>query len=343
MSTSRKYRVAVLDDYQDAARRFGPWQLVEADIELHVFRDHLHDEAALVERLRPFEIVCLMRERTPFPARVIDQLPNLKLIVTTAIWNAVLDSAHAVSRGITVSGTDSIQNGTPELTWLLVLALARGFEQERQSMRSGGWQTGIGMDLRNRTLGLMGLGNVGKRVARVANAFGMRVLAWSHHLTPERAAESGATHVELATLLAESDFVSLHLRLSERTHHIIGAKELRAMKPSAYLINTSRGSLVDEDALVQALQEHVIAGAGVDVYDTEPLAPDHPLRTLSNLVATPHIGYVTEATYQLFFDQMVEDIRGWLDGRPLRLMGTQAAPVGQPRPIDTTTMKEKST
>jgi len=322
MATQR-LRCAVLDDYQDAARRFGPWDLVAGEVELHVFTDHLHDEAALVERLQPFDIVCLMRERTPLPASVIDQLPKVRLIVTTAIWNAALDAEHAVSRGITVCGTDSIQNGTPELTWLLILALARRFEDERTSVRNGGWQTAVGMDLRKRTLGLMGLGNVGKRVARVAQAFGMRVLAWSHNLTDEAAAANGTSRVDLQTLLAESDFVSVHLRLSDRTQRIINAEALRQMKRSAYLINTSRGQLVDTDALIGAMRNGVIAGAALDTFDVEPLAADDPLRTLPNVLVTPHIGYVTEATYKLFFEQIVEDIRAWLDGKPIRLMGLE--------------------
>jgi phosphoglycerate dehydrogenase-like enzyme len=322
MATHR-LRCAVLDDYQDAARRFGPWDLVAGEVQLHVFTDHLHDEAALVERLQPFDIVCLMRERTPLPASVIDQLPKLRLILTTAIWNAVLDAEHAVSRGIMVCGTDSIQNGTPELTWLLILALARRFEDERTSVRNGGWQTAVGMDLRKRTLGLMGLGNVGKRVARVAQAFGMRVLAWSHNLTDEAAAANGASRVDLQTLLAESDFVSVHLRLSDRTQRIIHADALRQMKRSAYLINTSRGQLVDTDALIDAMRNGVIAGAALDTFDVEPLAADDPLRTLPNVLVTPHIGYVTEATYKLFFEQIVEDIRAWLDGKPIRLMGRE--------------------
>ncbi|HYF19654.1 MAG TPA: D-2-hydroxyacid dehydrogenase family protein [Ramlibacter sp.] len=321
-----KLRAAVLDDYQDAARRYGPWHLVDGEVELTAFRDHLADEGTLVERLRPFDIICLMRERTPLPARVIDALPNLKLIVTTALWNAVLDVGHANAKGIPVTGTQSIQSGTPELTWLLLLALGRHFEQERRNLRDGGWQTTIGMDLRKRTLGLLGLGTIGTRVAKVANAFGMRVLAWSQNLTPERAGEAGATYADKATLLAESDFVSLHLKLSQRTHHIVGAAELRAMKPTAYLINTSRGPLVDEQALVEALRRGDIAGAGLDTYDVEPLPADHPFRTLPNVVATPHIGYVTEAQYRLFFPQIVEDIRAWLDGSPIRLVRHDGPP-----------------
>lgn len=324
MGRSGKLKAVVLDDYQDAARRYGPWQQLESEVELTVLRDHMQDEAALVELLRPFDIVCLMRERTALPARVIDALPQLKLIVTTGLWNAVLDVEHAVGKGITVCGTESVQSGTPELTWLLVLALARHYEDERASMRAGGWQMRVGMDLRKRTLGLLGLGKIGARVAEVANAFGMRVLAWSQNLTPEGAAAAGATYVDKAGLLAESDFVSLHLKLSGRTHHVLGAPELRAMRSTAYLINTSRGPLVDEQALVQALQAGWIAGAGLDVFDLEPLPPHHPLRTLPNVVATPHIGYVTEATYELFYAQIVENIRAWAEGKPVRVLGAKA-------------------
>lgn len=330
MSTStlrplRTLRLAVLDDYQDAAGRFGHWKLIDNEVDVDLFRDHLHDEKALIERLLPYDIVCLMRERTPFPARVIDALPNLKLIVTTGLWNAVLDSEHAVRKGITVSGTQSIQSGTPELTWLLVLALGRRLVDETASLRSGGWQTGVGMDLRKRTLGLMGLGTIGGRVAGVANAFGMRVLAWSHNLTAERATAMGATLVDKQTLLRESDFVSLHLRLSERTHHIIGAQELSAMKSSAYLINTSRGPLINEVDLIAALRRGTIAGAGLDVFEIEPLPADHAFRQLPNVLATPHVGYVTEAAYSQFFLQMVEDVRAWLEGTPIRLMGVEPA------------------
>jgi phosphoglycerate dehydrogenase-like enzyme len=327
---ARVLKAAVLDDYQDAARRFGRWQELRPEVELTVFRDHLHDEQALVERLRPFDIVCLMRERTAMPARVLDALPRLKLVVTTAYWNAVLDIEHAVARGITVCGTGSAQSGTPELTWLLMLALARRFEQERDSLRSGGWQTQVGTDLRRRTLGLLGLGQIGSRVAEVAQAFGMQVLAWSQNLTPERAQACGATYVDKQTLLAQSDFVSVHLKLSQRTRHIIGAAELRAMRPTAFLINTSRGPLVDEAALIEALRGRRIAGAGLDAFDVEPLAADHPFRTLPNVIATPHIGYVTEATYALFYEQIVDNIRAWLDGRPVRVLAAQHQPLHVP-------------
>lgn len=316
-------RAAVLDDYQDAARRFGRWQDTLPEVDLAVFRDHLDDERALVDRLAPFDVVCLMRERTAMQARVLDALPRLRLIVTTAMWNAALDIEHANARGITVCGTESVQTGTPELVWLLVLALARRFPQETASVRGGGWQTSVGKDLAGRTIGLIGLGQIGTRVARVATAFGMRVLAWSQNLTDERAASAGTLRVPKSTLLAESDIVSLHLKLSARTRNTIGETELRAMRPDALLVNTSRGPLVDEAALVRALSEGWIAGAGLDVYDIEPLAAAHPFRTLPNVVATPHIGYVTEATYALFYAQIVENIRGWIDGNPLRVLAAQ--------------------
>jgi phosphoglycerate dehydrogenase-like enzyme len=321
--SSAVLRAAVLDDYQDAARRFGRWAQTLPDVELSVFRDHLHDERALVDRLAPFDVVCLMRERTAMPARVLDALPRLRLVVTTAMWNAALDIEHANTRGITVCGTESVQSGTPELVWLLVLALARRFPQETASVRAGGWQTGVGMDLAGRTIGLVGLGQIGTRVARVANAFGMRVLAWSQNLTDERAASAGALRVPKSTLLAESDIVSLHLKLSARTRNIIGETELRAMRPGALLVNTSRGPLVDEAALVRALSQGWIAGAGLDAYDIEPLPAAHPFRTLPNVVATPHIGYVTEATYALFYEQIVENIRRWIDGSPVRVLAAQ--------------------
>jgi len=308
-------KVAVLDDYQDAARRYAPWQDLGAAIDLTVFRDHLHDEAAVIARLQPFQVVCMMRERTPLPPRVLDALPNLKLVITTGMWNAVLAVEHARARGITVCGTQSMQSGTPELTWLLLLALARHYDAERASVRAGGWQTGVGMDLRKRTLGLLGLGTIGTRVAKVANAFGMEVLAWSQNLTDERAAEAGARRVDKATLLAESDFVSLHLKLSERTHHVIGAAELARMKRSAYLLNTSRGPLVDEAALVAALRERTIAGAGLDVFDVEPLPGDHPFWRHPNIRITPHIAGQTNP--RTAAPGVADNIRRLRAGQPL--------------------------
>ena len=315
---TNKVRVAVLDDYQGAALDHADWSTLFDRAEVTVFRDHLHDADALVERLAPFEVVCLMRERTPLTTAILDRLPRLRLIVTTAMWNAALDCAHAVARGIVVSGTQSIQSGTPELIWLLILSLARRYDAERASVRDGGWQTSVGLDLCNRTLGVMGLGQIGTRIARVGNAFDMRVIAWSQNLTPARAAAAGAEFVDKDTLLAQSDFLTINLKLSERTRHIVGAAEIGRMKPSAYLVNTSRGPLVDEAALIAALRERRIAGAALDVFDLEPLPPDHPFRHMDNVVATPHIGYVTDAAYRVFYPQVVENIDAWLRGAPIR-------------------------
>lgn len=321
MAEGNKIRVAVLDDYQGVALRYADWSILADRSEVTVFRDHLHEADAVVARLAPFEVVCVMRERTPLSADMIAHLPNLKLIVTTAMWNASLDSAYATARGITVSGTNSMQSGTPELIWLLILALARHLPDEQASLRNGGWQTTVGTDLRQRTLGVVGLGQIGTRITQVANAFGMRVIAWSQNLTEERATEAGATRVAKDVLFREADFVTVNLKLSERTRHIVGAREFALMKRSAFFINTSRGPLIDEEALIDALQSGRIAGAGIDVYTLEPIPADHPFRNMPNVIATPHIGYVTEATYAIFFAQMVENIDAWLKGAPIRRLG----------------------
>ena len=320
MPTRNKIKIAVLDDYQGVALQYADWSILSDRTEVTVFRDHLHEPDAVVARLAPFDVVCVMRERTALSADMIASLPNLKLIVTTAMWNASLDSAYATARGITVSGTNSIQSGTPELIWLLILALARHLPKEQASVHHGGWQTTVGADLRRRTLGVVGLGQIGTRITRVANAFDMRVIAWSQNLTAERAIEAGATRVEKEVLFREADFVTVNLKLSERTRHIVGTREFALMKPSAFFINTSRGPLVDEVALIEALQSGRIAGAGIDVYTVEPTPADHPLRNLPNVIATPHIGYVTDATYTMFYTQIVEDIDAWLNGAPIRLL-----------------------
>jgi phosphoglycerate dehydrogenase-like enzyme len=324
MAETTRKKIAVLDDFQGVALRYADWSLLADRADVTVFRDHLHDPDAVVARLAPFDVVCVMRERTPLSAEMIARLPNLKLIVTTAMWNASLDSACAVARGITVCGTNSIQSGTPELIWLLILALARRLPEEQASMRNGGWQTNVGMDLRRRTLGVVGLGQIGTRITKVANAFGMQVIAWSQNLAPERASEAGATRVDKETLFRDADFVTVNLKLSERTRHIVGVAEFALMKRSAFFINTSRGPLVDEAALVDALHSGRIAGAGIDVYNMEPPPPDHPFRTLPNVIATPHIGYVTDATYAMFYPQIVEDIDAWLKGAPIRLLTAQS-------------------
>jgi phosphoglycerate dehydrogenase-like enzyme len=313
-------RIAVLDDYQNVARTMADWRSLPDTCEVTVFNDHVADPAALAVRLQPFEIVCAMRERTPFTADLFDKLPNLRLLVTTGPRNASIDVRAANTRDITVCGTDSHPTGTPELTWALILALARRFTVEGANMREGRWQTTVGADLAGRTLGILGLGRLGSRVAAIGQAFGMDVLAWSQNLTDARAAECGVTRVDKADLLGRADYLTIHLVLSDRTRGLIGRAELAAMKPTAFLVNTSRAPIVDTNALVEALARGTIAGAGIDVYDVEPATPDHPLRALPNVVLTPHIGYVTESSYRMFYGQTVEDIAAWLAGTPIRVV-----------------------
>lgn len=313
-------RIAVLDDYQGVALKLADWSQVSAEAEVVVFDDHISGIDAVAERLKGFDIVCAMRERTPFSRDLIEKLTDLKLLITSGPRNASIDVAAASEHGITVCTTASHPTSTPELTWALILALARRIPLESTNMREGRWQTTVGIDLAGKTLGILGLGRLGGRVAQVATAFGMTVVTWSQNLTDERAVECGATRVSKGELLAQSDFVTIHLVLSDRTRGLIGAAELDRMKPSAYLVNTSRGPIVQEAALVRAIEHTVIAGAGIDVYDTEPLPADHPYRQLPNVVLTPHIGYVTEDTYRLFFGEMVENIEAWLAGNPIRVM-----------------------
>ncbi|NUR06423.1 MAG: D-2-hydroxyacid dehydrogenase family protein [Nocardioidaceae bacterium] len=311
-------RIAVLDDYQGVALEMADWSPVLARAEVDVFRDHVTDPAALVERLAPYDVVVLMRERTPFPAEVVNGLPELRLLVSTGRRNTVLDVEAARARGIPVCTTDSPVDAPGELTWALVLGLARHLVTEHGNVNGGGWQTTVGTDLAGATLGLVGLGRIGSHAARVGAAFGMRVLAWSPSLTEERAAAAGAHAVPLDTLLAESDVLSVHVPLNDGTRGLIGARELALMKPTALLVNTSRGPVVDEAALLDALHGGRLGGAGLDVYDEEPLPVDHPLRTAPNTLLTPHIGYVTDRTYRVFFEGVVEDIVAWLDGAPIR-------------------------
>lgn len=313
-------RVAVLDDYQDVALRSANFDLLPAGTDVRVFHDHLTDEDALVARLALFDVIIAMRERTPFPARLLARLTNLRLLVTTGLRNASIDVEAARARGVVVSGTEGLPYPTAELTWGLLLALARHIPAEDRAIREGAWQTSLGVGLAGKTIGLLGLGRLGSRVARYAQAFDMRVLAFSQNLSDERAREVGATRVPLDQLLAESDVVSVHLVLGARTRGLVGARELSLMKPSAFLLNTSRGPIVDQAALLAALQQGRIAGAGLDVYDEEPLARDHPYLRLPNTVLTPHLGYVTEETYRVFYAQAVEDILAWLAGAPLRVL-----------------------
>lgn len=313
-------RVAVLDDYQNVALQLTDWSTLPNDVEVRVFQDHLKDEDALVGRLKDFEIVMAMRERTPFPRRVFERLPNLKLLTTTGMRNAAIDMQAATDHGVIVSGTGGVVYPTAELTWGLILSLLRHIHREDRAVRGGRWQISMGVDLHGKTLGVIGLGNLGSQVAAVGKAFQMNVIAWSQNLTAERAASLGARLVTKDELLTQSDIVTIHLVLSERTRGLLGARELGLMKPTAYVINTSRGPIIDEQALVEALQNKTIAGAGLDVFDDEPLTLDHALRNLENTVITPHIGYVTEDTYKIFFDQTVENIKAFLDGTAIRVI-----------------------
>jgi len=315
-------RCAILDDYQDVALSMADWTPIAGEVEPVVFNDHLDDPAAVAARLKEFPIVVAMRERTPFDAALIGALPNLELLITTGMRNASIDLEAAADAGVTVCGTPSAPGTTAELTWGLILALLRHIPDEVAGLRANGpWQTTVGGDLNGKRLGVVGLGNLGGRVARVARAFEMEVSAWSRSLTDARAAELGVERcATLEELFGTADVVTVHLALNAETRGLIGADLLARMKPGAVLVNTARGPIVDEAALIAALRARRIAGAALDVYDPEPLPADHPFRTLDNLVATPHLGYVTENTYRAYFAGAVEDIRAWLDGAPVRVL-----------------------
>ena len=317
-------RVAVLDDYQNVAMEVADWSVLPAGTGVQTFSDHLDDIEAVAERLRDFEIVVAMRERTPFPRELLERLPRLELLITTGSQNAAIDVEAARELGAIVCGTGSLGFATAELTWGLILALARQIPREDQAIREGGWQVALGQGLQGKTLGIIGLGNLGGQVARIGTAFGMELVAWSQNLTTERAQAAGAELVPLEDLLARSDVITIHLKLSERTRGLIGAPELEAMKQSAYVVNTSRGPIIDEDALVEALEAGGVAGAGLDTFDREPLPLDHPLRRLPNTVLTPHVGYVIEEGYRGYYGDAVEDIAAFLAGSPVRVIEENA-------------------
>jgi phosphoglycerate dehydrogenase-like enzyme len=323
-------KIALLNDYQRAARGAADWSRLPADCELLVYHDHLEDEDALVRRLADCEIVMALRERTPFPAHLLERLPRLKLLASTGPRNAAIDMEAATRLGIAVCSTTGGSYSTMELTWGLILGLARHIPQEHHALRQGMWQSTVGIELNGRALGIIGLGQIGGRLARVAHAFRMRVLAWSANLTPERAQECDAERVGLEQLLRDSDIVTIHTRLSPRTRGMLGAAQLALLKPTALLVNTSRGPIVDEAALLNVLRERRIAGAALDVFDREPLPADHPLLKLDNVVLTPHLGYVTQEVYRGFYGETLENILAYLRGAPQRVLNPEA--LGKRRP-----------
>jgi phosphoglycerate dehydrogenase-like enzyme len=311
----KKYKIAVLDDYQDAALASADWSSLRDRADIAVFQDHLADPDAVIERLLPFDVVCVMRERTPLPRSAIERLPNLKLIASTGPVNASIDRAAARDHAVAVVHTGYRSEPTIELTWALILASARNIVTENSSVRSGGWQQTVGTDLHGKTLGVLGLGRIGSQIARIGSAFGMKLVAWSQNMTPEIAKAAGASLVSKEQLFEQADVLTIHLVLSSRTRGLVGAAELARMKPTARLINASRGAIVDEQALMGALQKRQIAGAAIDVFDIEPLPQSHPFRMLDNVLATPHIGYVSHDLYKTFYEDTVANIRAWLNTR----------------------------
>ncbi|HUK11391.1 MAG TPA: D-2-hydroxyacid dehydrogenase family protein [Stellaceae bacterium] len=312
------FRVAILDDYQQVAISLADWKSLEPGVEVQAFSDNLVDVDRLAARLHAFDAVVLMRERTPFPRALFERLPNLRLLMTSGMRNAAIDMNAATERRVLVTGTDMLAYPTAELTWGLIIGLLRQIPFEAEAMRRGHWQTTLGRGLHDKTLGVLGLGRLGAQVAAVGKAFGMKVLAWSQNLTAERATQAGATLVGKEQLFADADIITIHLVLSDRTRGLVGKAELSRMKKTAYLVNTSRGPIVEEAALLEALRSNRIAGAALDVYDREPLPAAHPFRTLDNVLLTPHLGYVLEENYRIVFPQTVENIRAFLDGKPIR-------------------------
>jgi len=314
-------RCAILDDYQNVALGFADWTKVAGDVELQTFNTHLGSADNVVRALKDFTIIAMMRERTPFPRAVIEALPNLKLLITTGMANRSIDLAACAERGITVCGTSSFGNPTTGITFGLMLELTRRIGWENARLKAGEpWQVTIGTDLEGLTLGILGLGKLGARVAGVAKAFGMNCIGWSQNLTTERCRELGVEHVSKEDLFRRADILTIHMILSDRSRGLVGGRELGLMKKSAYLINTSRGPIVDETSLIAALREKRIAGAGLDVFETEPLPLDHPFRTIDNAVITPHLGYVSRQNYEHYFHNIVVNIRSWLDGSPVRVL-----------------------
>lgn len=319
----KQFRLAILDDYQQVASDYAPWDsLLDDGVKVTVFSAPFVSEEQAVAALAPFDIIVAMRERTRFPRRVLESLANLKLLVTTGMANAAIDLDAASERGIVVCGTSGSPAAAPEMTWALLLAFARNVVVEENSLRAGEWQAAVGFELEGKTLGIVGLGKIGKRIAGYAKAFGMDVLAWSQNLTAEVAEAAGARKVSKEELFRESDVVTLHLRLSERTEGIVGAEELRLLGPDGLLVNTARGPLVDEAALIRALEEGWIRGAALDVFDQEPLPAAHALLHSPRTVLSPHVGYVTHESYRQFYGGAFEDVKAWLSGEPIRTLNS---------------------
>lgn len=319
-------RIAVIDDYQRVAREVADWSVLAADHDVEFFHDHLVDIDELAARLAPFDAIIAMRERTAFPQALLDRLPSLRLLVATGMHHSAIDFAAARDRGVVVCGTESWLGATAtiELTWGLILALVRNVHVEDAAIRRGGWQVAIGPLLQGKTLGIVGLGNLGSLMPPVARALGMRAVAWSRNLTDGRAREVGVERLDYEEFFRASDVVTVHLKLSERSVSYIGAHEIALMKPTAYLVNTSRGPVVDEAALIAALRTHRIAGAALDVFDREPLPDDHPLRSLPNTLVSPHAGYVTVDSYRDYYRQAIEGVLAFVAGWPLRVLGATA-------------------
>ncbi len=314
-------QIAVIDDWQQVASSVVDWSVLDPLGQVHFLHDYPADTATMAERLQGFDVICVMRERSRFDQALLQGLPRLKLLVTGGMRNAAIDLCAAKALGVQVCGTDSYKQAAPELTWALIMASTRNLLAEANSLRAGGWQVGLGGDLHGKTLSILGLGSIGQKVAQFAQVFGMRVIAWSENLTPQRAAESGVTWVSKRELFEQADILTIHLVLSERSRGLVDAQALGWMKRGARLVNTARGPIVDEQALVDALSNGRLAGAALDVYSQEPLPLEHPFRSLPNVLATPHVGYVSEQNYRQFYQQMLEDIQAWANGAPIRVLG----------------------
>ncbi|MBK3465648.1 D-2-hydroxyacid dehydrogenase family protein [Pseudomonas sp. MF6776] len=313
-------QIAVIDDWQDVARDVVDWSVLDGIGEVTFEHDYPADNATLAKRLGKYSVICVMRERTRFDEDLLKRLPNLKLLVTGGMRNAALDMQAAAALGIRICGTDSYKHAAPELTWALIMAATRNLLNEANALRAGVWQQGLGGDLHGKTLGILGLGSIGQRVAQFGQVFGMRVIVWSENLTAERAQQAGVTYVSKQQLFEQADVLSVHLVLSDRSRGLVNAQALAWMKSTALLVNTARGPIVDEAALIKALQKQQLGGAALDVFDQEPLPALHPFRTLDNVLATPHVGYVSRQNYQQFFSQMIEGIQAWTAGDSIRLL-----------------------